>query len=125
MDKVESVNNRNRTFENRKYLAFIRLLPCVVRWNRLCRIHAHHVDPVGYSQIRNDYTSVPLSYDIHVSDNGHISYDELEKLVNDDLQDVVSFYQCIYIEHLQGRYDVEFDSERGFYELKRKFYAQA
>jgi hypothetical protein len=87
------------------------------------KVHAHHSDPIGFSQVRNDYTALPLRFDIHVPDKGHIGYDELEQKAGEDLQDLVMFYMSIYIEYLEGKYDIEKDEECQFYELKRRWAA--
>ncbi len=113
------MNLRPMAYQNEKYLAFIRKLPCAIS-GRCGRIHAHHVGGKGLgSSHRNDYTAVPLDYEYHVG-KGHITTDLLEHRTGLTAIELAFFYMCLYAEHIAGRYEPEDDMEMGYIVLRKK-----
>jgi len=112
------LNRFNRIFKNENYLKFIRRLPCAVLGK--CGVHPHHVSPKGMSSITNDYYCIPLKPEIHVKGDGHITYEQLMDKIKEIPGERILFYLSLYIEYLEGKYDLEADEQASFIELKRK-----
>lgn len=114
------MNFKKRKFRNKKYLKFIRSLPCSITGLRY-RIDAHHVYVKGMGAGNvNDYYTVPLSNDKHIKTDGHINKQMLEDEIKEDPRDLIIFYLSMYVEKLEGKYDVDADDYAKFIELKRK-----
>lgn len=112
--------NKKRTFKNPHYLDFIRKLPCAVNGKSSRGMHAHHTENEGRGGVVNDYTAVPLLWDVHFQGISHINKNKLSKLIGEDYRDRVIFYLSLFIELLFQKYDIEADKANNFIELKRK-----
>ena len=112
--------NRLFKFENKEYLDFIRRLPCCVEGKSGDNIHAHHAYNEGRGGMKNDYTSLPLSYKYHVGKASHITWNQLTVLVKRNLHELIMFYNALYMEYIAGRYDLDADECCNFIKLKRK-----
>jgi hypothetical protein len=118
--RPDGMNKRGRKNINEDYLNFIRCLPCAVSGKAGEDIHAHHVDVIGMSQVRNDYYAIPLSARFHVSGGNHITLNRLTNLIKENPLDRIIFYNSLYIDFMSGRYDIEADTSMNFITLKRK-----
>ena len=113
------MNNKNRAAINEDYLSFIRRLPCAAKGKTV--VHVHHADPTGIGgNVRNDYYAVPLNWQDHVGKTAHMTDAKLSGLLGERVEDRVIFYLSLYIEHLEGKYDIEADECCQFYELRKK-----
>lgn len=112
------INPTGHVFINKNYLLFIRKLPCVVTGRAGDNIHPHHADQIG-TGAKNDYTCIPLIADIHTG-NGHVTLEKLQKTYNLNVYSEINFYNALYIEFLEKKYDLDKDKENGYYYLRRK-----
>ena len=114
------MNNKNRKFENNDYLDFVRQLPCGITGRAGDNIHPHHADVIGRQGIRNDYYTIPLIWNKHNSKGGHITRAKLADDLKEDPRDFIIFLLSLYIEYLQGRYDLDGDRACNFVEYRRR-----
>jgi len=115
------LNSRNRKFEDKDYLQFLRQLPCLVSGKSGDNIHPHHVDNKGIGgQAFNDFMAVPLIYFHHITNRGHVTFKQLEDKLCEDPKELIIFCLSMYIKYLKGEYDLEADRENHFIEFRRK-----
>jgi hypothetical protein len=114
------MNNRKRIFENKKYLDFIRSLPCAVSGKAVESVQAHHTAPTGRQAVQNDYYALPLEAFYHTPNGNHITASRLTGLIKENIEERIIFYMSLYIEYLEGRYDPEVDRDCNYMTLRRK-----
>ena len=114
MERIE----KTRKFESKNYLEFIRRLPCHVTGKTGKEVSPHHVKLKGMGGVGNDYYAIPLSFDVHGGYH-HNGREAFETVAGEDIRDIAVFYMSMYIEWIEGRYNLDADESTSFMELRR------
>lgn len=114
------LNSRKRVYESPKYLEWLHKLPCSVTGQCGDDVQVHHAAPKGMSSIQNDLYGVPLKWNIHHRGVSHITEASLANQLGEDPRDRIIALLGLYIDQLEGRYDVEADMECGYMGLRKR-----